>query len=630
MTTHQPPPPPSKPPDQPEPQLDGDPWQTAADPVRAAALALAEHARRRREWTAALRWFAMRNRRVENWMSAEHLAERIEDGTLTPWADTNPVACPNCRGTGAAAHPLVPSRICEDCKGTGTCSPPADTPEPDEPVADVLAAFERGPHGVTSPPPPWVAASGVKLDEPSGQRTATAQAAEPDTTEAEPTPVLARLRVALDAGQDVPDADLVPLAGTHREALAAAVRANREQTAEVERLRAELATARRDAAAAALEMAGARLAATGHHPAADLVRDLEAQIRAGTRPVPGSPEPAPRRSDGQSQTGDAWNSWHDPMCDGRQHPGRSTCDCGASPGSPEPARDFYAMHDHGYHGWPRHAHHIDQQHSEDVHNPRANDHTGVPVVTQAEATAPGTTQPTPEPAGTPPADPPPAGGPGWDRTQTGAALHTPWEELHGLAEVVRLVQELDAARAELATARGAVAAAGAGWDREAAELARRDAELAEAVEANRRWAADHAEQAAELAAAVTERDAQVGIAGDVRRELREVTVERDRLERLTAADLETMARMRGELATARRDAEMWERAAGDMEARDRHAAADTLDWAAGQWVREVVGTNEWPTRDQLHEWAAEIRAGSRPVPGNPEPAPAGGEEPEHG
>jgi hypothetical protein len=256
---------------------------------------------------------------------------------------------------------------------------------------------------------------------------------------AEVAEVTGRLRAALDAGQDVPDADLVPLAGTHREALAGAVRANQEQTAEVERVRAELAemtaernrlrewneslleagaevqgeverlraelatargavaaagagwdreaaelvrtreelaevrrslarqwaayhdelttelaTARRDAemweraagdmeardrhaAADALAMAGTQLAATHHHPAADLVRDLEAQIRAGERPVPGNPEPTPRRSDGQSQTGDAWNPRHDPMCDGRQHPGRSTCDCGASPGNPEPA-----------------------------------------------------------------------------------------------------------------------------------------------------------------------------------------------------------------------------------------------------------------------------------------------------
>jgi hypothetical protein len=47
----------------------------------------------------------------------------------------------------------------------------------------------------------------------------------------------ARLRDALDAGPDVPDAGLAPLAGTYRQALERAVAANREQTAEVERLR---------------------------------------------------------------------------------------------------------------------------------------------------------------------------------------------------------------------------------------------------------------------------------------------------------------------------------------------------------------------------------------------------------
>jgi hypothetical protein len=44
-------------------------------------------------------------------------------------------------------------------------------------------------------------------------------------------------------------------------------------------------------AADTLRMAGTQLATAGHYPAADLVRDLEAQIRAGWRPVPGSPEP---------------------------------------------------------------------------------------------------------------------------------------------------------------------------------------------------------------------------------------------------------------------------------------------------------------------------------------------------
>jgi hypothetical protein len=417
MTTHQPPPPPSKPADQPDPTpqpaddvtdqidelRDSSDWsalhelatdlahdlvlvktrlatayerldQLTVPPAPQPATAdqewatrVADHARCQREWAAALRWFGQRNRRVENWMSAEHLAERIEDGTLTPWA--NPVACPNCRGTGAAAHPLVPSRICEDCKGTGTCSPPADTPEPDEPVADVLAAFERGPHGVTAPPPPRVEASGVKLDEPPGQRTA--------------------------------------------------------------------------AAAQALDLCAA--------------------------PVGLNPDP-----DGDTT--------------GAEHDRRMA--------------------------------------------------TGEPVLV--------------------------------------------------VAAEQDVVERL---RAELATARGVAAAAGAGWDREATELVHTRAELAETVEANHRWAADHAELTAELDTASSQ----------------------------AASRWQRIIELREELATARRDAELWERAAGDMEARDRHAAADTLDWAAGQWVREVVGVNEFPTPAILRGWAAEIRAGTHPVPGSPEP-----------
>jgi hypothetical protein len=237
--------------------------------------------------------------------------------------------CPACRGSSlflAEAGHVTCSRLdCPDpCAADDLLH--ADQPEPDEPVADVLAAFERGPHGVTAPPPPRVEASGVKLDEPSGQRTAAAAAQD-----------LGRYAGALDA------------------------RSTQLYDALAER---------------------------------------------------------------------------------------------------------------------------DRQRSDSVR---------------------------------------------------------------------RL-------RAELATTRGAAAAAGAGWDREAAELARRDAELAEAVEANHRWAADHAEQAAEL-------------------------------------------------ATARRAADLWERAAGDMEARDRHAAAAALVFGAGlasRWSQtELAG--------DLCRIAAEIRAGTRSI-----------------
>jgi hypothetical protein len=96
---------------------------------------------------------------------------------------------------------------------------------------------------------------------------------------------------------------------------------------------------------------------------------------------------------------------------------------------------------------------------------------------------------------------------------------------------------------------------------------------------------------------------------------------------------------------ARRDAELWERAAGDMEARDRHAAADTLSataarlahsgtWAdpLGRWTSEqaeAAGAQKQLMVDRVLDAAAEVRAGTRPVPGGPEPAPAGGEEPDH-
>lgn len=51
-----------------------------------------------------------------------------------------------------------------------------------------------------------------------------------------------------------------------------------------------------------------------------------------------------------------------------------------------------------------------------------------------------------------------------------------------------------------------------------------------------------------------------------------------------------------------------------LEAARRDGAADALDWAACEWDRTAVGTNEWPTRDQLSEWAACVRAGSLTIP----------------
>jgi hypothetical protein len=69
-------------------------------------------------------------------------------------------------------------------------------------------------------------------------RSEAAMRHERDAARAEVADVIARLRDALDAGPDVPDAGLVPLVGTYLEALQRAVTANEEQTAEVDRLRA--------------------------------------------------------------------------------------------------------------------------------------------------------------------------------------------------------------------------------------------------------------------------------------------------------------------------------------------------------------------------------------------------------
>jgi hypothetical protein len=56
----------------------------------------------------------------------------------------------------------------------------------------------------------------------------------------------------------------------------------------------------------------------------------------------------------------------------------------AQPAQDDP-RDYYPMHDHGY---GRHSHHVAQKHAGDVANPRANDHSGLPRVTQQEAYQP--------------------------------------------------------------------------------------------------------------------------------------------------------------------------------------------------------------------------------------------------
>jgi hypothetical protein len=130
------------------------------------------------------------------------------------------------------------------------------------------------------------------------------------------------------------------------------------------------------------------------------------------------------------------------------------------------------------------------------------------------------------------------------------------------------------------------------------------AELAETVEANHRWAADHAELTAELAVVVADRGSHrvassrlavrlAGATGDVERLRAEVA-------RLEEELVGARSECDRELATARRD-----------------AAADFGAWLAKE-IRRLSG------RINVPQWilgrAGEIRAGTRPVPGSPEPA----------
>jgi hypothetical protein len=161
-----------------------------------------------------------------------------------------------------------------------------------------------------------------------------------------------------------------------------------------------------------------------------------------------------------------------------------------------------------------------------------------------------------EPAGTPPADPPPAGGPGWDR-ETIAQLRDLLLADDGPLQLDRL------------TRRGA-------GEQLVALLADRDryAAMAEQVIRN-----------------------HDDLAGTLRRERDAARAELDTASSQAASRWQRIIELRAELATARRD-----------------AAADTLDWAASQWPGQLVAAV-----DQLGRWAAEIRAGTRPVPGSPEP-----------
>jgi hypothetical protein len=574
MTTHQPPPPPSKPVVPPAPRP-----------------ATAEQARRR-EWAAALRWFGQRNRRVENWMSAEqHLATRIESGALTPWADQ---------------------------------------PEPDEPVDDVLAAFERGPHGVTAPPPPRVEASGVKLDEPPGRRTATTACpncrgtgaaahplvpsticedckgtgvgSPPEAATGGTGPILGRalLDVDGDVWQDrgnglwqgvgvesyMPEAELKSDHGPVREVLLVPP----EAAQVLEALRAWLGS----------------ISATETAEEADLVLAMRALDPAAWHWAEAEPtlEPDPLPAGGPG-----WDRYAVERIISRvEHCVQVEKMALFSMADAAQLRAVVTDRD----GLRRLADGLWRQ-VDEVAAERDAARRELAEVTARLRTALDAGQDVPD------ADLVPLAG-----THREALAGAGRANQEQTAEVERLRERVDIAvdagaellaaeqdvverlRAELATTRGAAAAAGAGWDREATELVHTREELVEARriavatrEANHQLGAEHAELVAELDQTRTAALAWQRRADDA------------------AADHEE----------ARLAAELWERAAGDMEARDRHAAADALEEAA-RYVREVFADSIDPEVGRVLEALAyTTRAGTR-VPGTPKPD--GGEGPERG
>jgi HAMP domain-containing protein len=410
MTTHQPPPPPSKQADPPAPRpataTERDApinWQAIAE-QRERELRRAQEARfvaeadrdaaRRREWAAALRWFGQRNRRVENWMSAEHLATRIEDGTLTPWADR-----PDVLGDTTEAEPTPgPAGSC-GCRTIDEHHRATEALEHEGSVDWLAQEFSRADQAFDRLPA-WAQPIVVAKSEPTPGPVATANLATTSHGLAKPNPLpaggpgwdretilLGFQQIAAAVRADKPirfDADNLAqlkalladwdIAVRQRDSLAlcpvcfvadhervtgartswrlapasktdevghlvqseaemrhqlTAARAELAQvqgrvedyrrdawdrTAVVDALRAELATARRDAelwerAAGDMEARDRHAAADALEEAAQYVRKVFADsidpevgrvlealaytTRAGSRPVPGNPKPAP-------------------------------------------------------------------------------------------------------------------------------------------------------------------------------------------------------------------------------------------------------------------------------------------------------------------------------------------------
>jgi hypothetical protein len=555
------------------------PW--AADNLLHGITEADPDASRRRGWTAALRWEA----------------QQIHPGKLEGEGD---------RGYYAACLEIDAQRI-----ESGALSPWAYQPEPNEPVADVLAAFARGPHGVTAPPPPRVEASGVRLDEPPGQRTATAQAVaatdEPPVCGREMGPMLVGGRIhhcELPHGHPLPhrEGGTVWQPVDRSNPTPEEVAAWDAEADEQERMFAQVAADTPEPSAAPDQPAQDALAAAAPTPGtqADLASggDAQSQPAVPLASTPTGPAILGRAllhltSGGQPNAWverDGWwhshiasvplvrdevNRWGD-YRDIREvllvDPAvarvleavsrwRHICtaispDIGQSDVDDAESDVWAAVDALG-----------DTTEAEPTPEPAGRDHHWIEPEEVVGSTPPWRVEAGPPPTvGTPPADPPPAGGPGWDRDTVALAR----AELHRFpsmqAALDALLADWDIAVRQRDSLARRCAVRFEETQAGRAELAEARRIVAETVEANYRWAADHAALAAEH-------------------------------ER--------------ELAAARRD-----------------AAADALEWAREQLDPAQVGTTRMPPA-VLRRIAAEIRAGTRQVPGSPEPD-GGGDGADHG
>jgi chromosome segregation ATPase len=180
-------------------------------------------------------------------------------------------------------------------------------------------------------------------------------------------------------------------------------------------------------------------------------------------------------------------------------------------------------------------------------------------------------------------------------------------------------------------------------------LADRDRLLAALAEANNdtRRARDQRDaREAELAERTRERDHSDAALEAAARDMAQVTTDRDRLERELADVREELARMAGDVTDLRATVAMRDGQLRDVRAELEYVRTDRegLDLQRNRLLAEratarrdaAAGVLEWAARTygdpagSLAAMAHLIRDGLREVPGSPEPAPAGGEEPDHG